>query len=89
MTARFPQFPALVGSAKTMQTPWLGLFGDQDGSIPMTDIELIKEKRPDVEVYVYTGAGHGFACDERGSYNEAATKEALGRTLGWLTKYVG
>ncbi len=58
-------------------------------SIPMTDIELIKEKRPDVEVYVYKGAGHGFACDERGSYNEAATKEALGRTLAWLTKYVG
>jgi carboxymethylenebutenolidase len=64
-------------------------FGDQDASIPMTDIELIKEKRPDVEVYVYKGAGHGFACDERGSYNEAATKEALGRTLAWLTKYVG
>jgi carboxymethylenebutenolidase len=55
----------------------------------MTDIELIKEKRPDVEIYVYKGAGHGFACDERGSYNEAATKEALGRTLAWLTKYVG
>ncbi len=64
-------------------------FGDQDGSIPMTDIELIKEKRPDVEVYVYKGAGHGFACDERGSYSEAATNEALPRALAWLTKYVG
>jgi carboxymethylenebutenolidase len=71
------------------KVPTLLQFGDQDQSIPMTDIELIKEKRPDVEVYVYKGAGHGFSCDERGSYNEAATKEALGRTLAWLTKYVG
>src|SRR5882672_4179995 len=27
VTARFPQFPALVDRAATMQTPWLGLFG--------------------------------------------------------------
>jgi len=63
-------------------------FGDQDHSIPMDDVEIVKQKRPDVEVHVYH-AGHGFSCDERGSYNEAAHKEALGRTLAWLTKYVG
>src|SRR5438477_2625177 len=28
VTARFPQFPALVGDASELRTPWLGLFGD-------------------------------------------------------------
>ncbi|MBV9969332.1 MAG: dienelactone hydrolase family protein [Xanthobacteraceae bacterium] len=71
------------------KVPTMLHFGDQDQSIPMTDVELIKQKRRDVEIYVYKGAGHGFACDERGSFNEAATKEALSRTLAWLGKYVG
>jgi carboxymethylenebutenolidase len=70
------------------KVPTLLHFGDQDHSIPMSDIETIKAKRPDAEIYVYH-AGHGFACDERGSYSEAATNEALPRTLAWLTKYVG
>jgi carboxymethylenebutenolidase len=70
------------------KVPTLLHFGDQDHSISMADIELVKEKRPDVETYVYH-AGHGFSCDERTSYNEAAHQEALGRTLAWLAKYVG
>ena len=63
-------------------------FGDQDHSIPLTDVETIKQKRPEAEIYIYH-AGHGFSCDERSAYDEAAHKEALGRTLGWLTTYVG
>jgi carboxymethylenebutenolidase len=73
---------------KAPKVPTLLHFGDQDHSIPLTDVALVKEKRPDCEIYVYH-AGHGFSCDERGSYNEAAHKEALGRTLAWLQKYVG
>jgi carboxymethylenebutenolidase len=71
------------------KVPTLLHFGDQDQSIPMSDVELIKQKRSDCEIYVYHGAGHGFACDERGSYNEAAHKTAWERTLAWFTKYVG
>jgi carboxymethylenebutenolidase len=71
------------------KVPTLLHFGDQDQSIPMSDVELIKQKRSDCEIYVYQGAGHGFACDERGSYNEAAHKTAWERTRGWFAKYVG
>src|SRR3954451_4596184 len=28
VTGRFPQFPPLVDEASSLQTPWLGLFGD-------------------------------------------------------------
>src|SRR3954454_6051247 len=42
VTGRFPQFPALVGEIASLQTPWLGLFGDQDASIPVDDVERLR-----------------------------------------------
>ncbi len=71
------------------KVPTMLHFGDQDQSIPMSDVDLIKQKRSDCEIYVYQGAGHGFSCDERGSYNEAAHKAAWDRTIPWFAKYVG
>jgi carboxymethylenebutenolidase len=70
------------------KVPMLMHFGDQDQSIPMSDVELIKQKRTDSEIHVYPG-GHGFSCDERGSFHEASHKVAWERTLAWLGKYVG
>jgi carboxymethylenebutenolidase len=62
-------------------------FGETDQSIPMTDVETIKQKRSgDCEIYVYPGAGHGFHCDERGSYNEASSKQAWERTMALFNK---
>ena len=70
------------------KVPTLLHFGDQDQSIPMSDVEIVKQKRPDCEIHVYN-AGHGFSCDERGSYNEAAHKAAWDRTVPWFAKNVG
>ena len=55
-------------------------FGEHDASIPMSDVEKVKAARPDVPIHVYD-AGHGFNCDERGSFNADCTKLALERTL--------
>jgi carboxymethylenebutenolidase len=63
-------------------------FGQHDQSIPMTDVEKVKTARPEVPVHIYD-AGHGFACDERASYNADATKVALDRTLKFFKKTVG
>jgi len=63
-------------------------FGEKDASIPMSDVETIKKKHPECEIYVYPDAGHGFYCDERGSYNEAAAKLAWQRALDFLKKHV-
>jgi carboxymethylenebutenolidase len=63
-------------------------FGDQDQSIPMSDVEKVKAARPDVPVFVYH-AGHGFSCDERGSYNAQASKAALERTLTFFKEKIG
>jgi len=72
VNARFPQFPALVGEVASLQTPWLGLFGDQDGSIPVDDVEQLRDalRRAPVETEIvrYPDAGHGFHCDQRPDY---------------------
>jgi carboxymethylenebutenolidase len=70
------------------KVPTILHFGDQDQSIPMSDVEKVKAARPDVPVYVYH-AGHGFVCDERPSYDAEAAKVALERTLDHFKKYVG
>ena len=42
VTARFPQFPALIDEVPQLKTPWLGLFGDADESIPIGDVERLR-----------------------------------------------
>src|SRR5438270_4070223 len=64
VTARFPQFPPLAGEAKSLQTPWLGFSGDEDQSIPVDDVEALRnalEQAPvDQDVVRSADAGHGF-----------------------------
>ena len=62
-------------------------FGEKDQSIPMSDVEAIKQKRPDCDIHVYQDAGHGFHCDERGSYHQPSSAVAWERTLAWLRRW--
>jgi carboxymethylenebutenolidase len=63
-------------------------FGEKDHGIPLSDVETIKAKRPEVEVFVYDGAEHGFNCDQRASYNKASADVARERSLAFLTKHL-
>jgi carboxymethylenebutenolidase len=63
-------------------------FGALDQGIPLTDVEVIKQKRPDCEVFIYPDAGHGFHCDERASYHAPSAAEAWGRTIAFLGKHL-
>src|SRR4051794_27173362 len=85
VTGRFPQFPPLVDESAALQTPWLGLFGDDDQSIPVDDVERLRatlDERTTVDhdIVRYAGAEHGFHCDQRPSYNQAAATDAWTRT---------
>ena len=73
---------------KTPKCPTQMHFGEKDASIPMSDVETIKKKHPQCEIFVYPDAGHGFNCDERGSYNADATKLAWQRSVEFLRKHV-
>ena len=93
VTGRFPQFPALVDEAATLQTPWLGLFGDQDQSIPVDDVETLRTALQDApvptEVVRYADAGHGFHCDQRPDYKPDDAKNAWIRALDWFDAHLG
>jgi len=64
-------------------------FGEKDASIPMSDVEAVRMAQPKAESYVYMGAGHGFGCDERGSFDKAAYELAQQRTLEFFAKHLG
>lgn len=83
-----PGMPKLLDEAPALQTPWLGLFGDLDGMIPVDGVEelrtLAAQAPVATEVVRYADADHGFHCDERPSYNPEASADAWARTLEWF-----
>jgi carboxymethylenebutenolidase len=63
-------------------------FGERDHAIPLTDVEKVRAAHPKgVEIHVYP-AGHGFNCDERGSYDAESAKIARERTLAFLNTHL-
>ncbi|HEX3972088.1 MAG TPA: dienelactone hydrolase family protein [Stellaceae bacterium] len=64
-------------------------FGEKDQSIPLTDVDKIKAAHPEAPIFVYMGAGHGFHCDERGSFNAEAAQVAACRSQEFLAKHIG
>ena len=61
-------------------------FGAKDPHIPMTDVDIIRKKQPQADIYVYPDADHGFHCDERGSYHKPSADIAWKRTTEFLGK---
>jgi len=92
VTGRFPQFPPLIDEVPTLTVPWLGLFGDLDGGIPIDDVEQLRATldllEVDTEIVRYPDADHGFHCDARGSYNPAAARDGWARTLDWFDRHL-
>lgn len=68
--------------------PVLLHFGADDSHIGPEQIEAVRTAHPDVTIYMYDGAEHGFNCDQRGSYNPAAAKLARGRSLQFLKTHI-
>jgi len=64
-------------------------FGALDKAIPLSDVELIKAAQPQVEVFVYDNADHGFGCDERATFNADAAALAQQRTNEFFKKHLG
>ena len=63
-------------------------YGDKDTGIPLEQIEALKKRHPNVDVYTYD-AGHGFCNSDRADkFNEAACKKASARTLEFFHKHL-
>ena len=85
-------FEALIDEAATLRSPWLGLFGDDDASIPVDTVEELRialgPAPVDTDVVRYAGAGHGFHCDARPDFNPDAAADAWKRALAWFDAHL-
>lgn len=70
------------------KVPILMHFGAEDSSIPMENVERIRQDYPEIPIFVYEGAGHGFNCDHRASYNAEAAALARKRTLAFFAEHL-
>lgn len=85
-TAATPTHP--VDIAAKLKTPILGLYGAQDGGIPVTTVVEMKDAlakgSSKSEFVVFKNSGHAFHADYRPSYVEADAKDGWTRCLAWL-----
>lgn len=72
--------------------PVLGIFGDQDNSIPVDSVRAfgrgLNETGVTNEIYIYPGVGHAFANPSGDNYAPQETTDAWQKTLTFLDKYV-
>lgn len=86
--------PSLIELARSLATPWLGLFGDQDKGIPVEEVEQLRAAAAaapvDTEIVRYADATHGFNCDDRPqAFNPEAAADGRRRTLDWFATHIG
>ena len=74
--------------ARQPQVPVLAHYSDCDPHIPLEGVEALQAAHPQVQVHIYS-AEHGFNCDHRGAWNEAAARQARERTLAFLAEHLG
>jgi carboxymethylenebutenolidase len=73
---------------ETPKAPTILHFGKTDASIPMEAVGQIREKHPDVPIFLYD-AGHGFVSDRRRDYHEDSARLARLRTLQHFSRNSG
>ena len=85
-------FPPMAEAAPRLAAPWLGLYGDLDESIPVDEVDELRDAAAasgqPTEVVRYPGAGHGFYCDRRASFHPPSAADAWARTLGWFDRHL-
>jgi carboxymethylenebutenolidase len=71
------------------KVPVMAHFGAKDAHIPVEGVKKLAAAHPKDQFFIYDEADHGFNCDQRGSYNAGAAKQARQRTLEFFRKNVG
>jgi carboxymethylenebutenolidase len=88
-----PKHP--VDLAASLKAPVLGLYGGQDGGIPLTTVNEMKDALAAAgakgnaaakgsEFVVYPQAPHAFHADYRPSYRKDAAEDGFARALAWF-----
>lgn len=87
--AIWPKSP--IQAAPEMKAPVLGLYGEADQGIPLSQVETMKSALQSAnktfEIKTYPGAPHGFHADYRQSYRKEAAEDAWIQMQAWFKKY--
>ena len=70
------------------KVPLMGHFGERDAHIPVAGVRKLAQQHKKHQIFIYA-ADHGFNCDQRGSYDAPAAKQARERTLAFFRQHVG
>ena len=85
----WPKSP--VQLAPDMKAPVLGLYGEADQGIPVSQVEKMKDALKaagkTAEIKIYPGAPHGFHADYRPSYRKEAAEDAWQRMEAWFKRH--
>jgi carboxymethylenebutenolidase len=88
-SAIWPKSPTQL--APEMKAPVLGLYGEADQGIPVTQVEAMKAALAaagkTAEFKVFPGAPHGFHADYRPSYRAEPAEAAWNDMQAWFKKY--
>lgn len=88
-SATWPGVPPLLDVAPSLQSPWLGLYGEEDTMISLADIDGLRAAAARsgqlTELISYPGAGHAFHSHDRPAiYRPGPAADAWKRTLAFL-----
>ncbi len=75
-------------AARQPRCPVMAHFGERDTHIALPTVEAFGQAQPGVTMHLYA-AGHGFNCDQRGSFDADSAALARVRTLAFLRQHVG
>ena len=75
-----------------LKNPVLGLYGEKDQGIPLSDVEKMKAAlaaagKTDSSIIVYPGVQHGFHADYRPSYDKAAAEDGWKKMLAFFAAH--
>jgi carboxymethylenebutenolidase len=83
---------ALFDETGDLATPWLGVFGDLDTSIPVEGVERLRNELRGAsvpsDIVRYPEGKHAFLNDARESYHEASARDAWQRALDWFDAHL-
>ncbi len=74
----------------SIEWPVLGIFGDNDMSIPTSTVRTFESNLSSVgvknDIYIYPGVGHAFANPSGMNYAPTETRDAWSKTLSFLNE---
>jgi carboxymethylenebutenolidase len=81
-----------TGQLEPITWPVLGIFGDQDRSIPVEMVRTFESSLNTLgvenEIYIYPGVGHAFANPSGDNYAPEATMDAWAKTVAFLNRHL-